>query len=45
MLYPLALQTSIPSAAAEGIQYQINVAQLNAQGTPVGGASMVYHLA
>jgi hypothetical protein len=45
MLYPLALQTSIPSAAAEGVQYQINVAQLNAQGTPVGGASMVYHLA
>ncbi len=44
-MYPLALQTSIPSAAAQGTQYQINVAQLNEQGTPVGGASMVYHVA
>jgi hypothetical protein len=45
MMYPLALRTSIPSAAAQGEQYQINVAQLNAEGTPVGGASMVYHVA
>jgi hypothetical protein len=44
MLYPLALQTSIPAGAAAGAQYQINVAQLNAQGTPVGGASMIYHV-
>jgi len=44
-MYPLALQTSIPSAAAQGAQYQINVAQLNERGTPVGGASMVYHVA
>jgi len=45
MMYPLALQTSIPAASTEGSQYQINVAQLNEQGTPVGGASMVYHVA
>jgi hypothetical protein len=43
-MHPLALQTSIPSASAAGSQYQMNVAQLNEQGTPVGGASMVYHV-
>ena len=43
-MHPLALQTSIPSASAAGSQYQINVAQLNEQGMPVGGASMVYHV-
>lgn len=45
MMYPLALQTSIPAGAQAGALYQINVAQLNAQGTAVGGASMVYHVA
>lgn len=44
MMYPLALRSTIPAAAAEGAQFPINVAQLNAQGTPVGGASMVYHV-
>ena len=45
MMYPLALQARIPSPSAAGSQYQINVAQLNEQGTPVGGASMIYHVA
>jgi subtilisin family serine protease len=45
MMYPLALQTTIPAGAAADTLYQINVAQLNSQGTPVGGASMVYHVA
>ena len=44
-MYPLALQTDIPAGAESGAQYAINVAQLDAQGTPVGGASMVYHVA
>jgi len=44
IMYPLALQTTIPNAAAIGEQYPIHVAQLNSQGVPVGGASMVYHV-
>lgn len=43
--YPLALQTRIPASAARDEQFVINVAQANTQGTPVGGASMVYHIA
>jgi hypothetical protein len=44
VLYPLGLQTGIPAGAEPDAQYAINVAQLDAQGTPVGGACMVYHV-
>ncbi len=43
--YPMALLTRIPAAAPADAQFQINVAQLNPQGMPVGGASMIYHVA
>lgn len=41
-IYPLSLQTTLPATAEKGQQFFITVAQQNAQGTTVGGASVVY---
>jgi len=43
-IYPLSLRTTIPATAEKGEQFSIQVAQQNAQGTTVGGATMVYLL-
>jgi hypothetical protein len=41
-IYPLSLQTTIPGNAEKGDQFFIAVAQQNAEGTTVGGATMIY---
>ncbi len=41
-IYPLSLRTTIPAAAEKGEQLFIQVAQQNAQGATVGGATMIY---
>jgi Subtilase family len=41
-IYPLSLRTTLPATAEKGEQFFIQVAQQNAQGTTVGGATMVY---
>lgn len=41
-MYPLSLRTTLPATAEKGNQFFIQVAQQNAQGTTVGGATMVY---
>lgn len=41
-LYPLALRAMIPGEAGHGDSYVISVAQRNAQGQIVGGATVVY---
>ncbi len=41
-IYPLSLRTTIPATVEMGEQFFIQVAQQNAQGTTVGGATMVY---
>lgn len=41
-IYPLSLQTTIPTTAATGDQFFIQVSQQNSQDVTVGGAAMVY---
>ena len=41
-MYPLSLRTTLPATAEKSDQFFIQVAQQNAQGTTVGGATMVY---
>lgn len=41
-IYPLSLRTTLPATAEKDEQFFIQVAQQNAQGTTVGGATMVY---
>jgi subtilisin family serine protease len=41
-LYPLALRTTIPAEAGNGDTYSITVAQRNAGGETVGGATVIY---
>jgi subtilisin family serine protease len=41
-LYPLSLQTTIPTNAVSGQQFQVGIAQQDAQSVTVGGAAIVY---
>lgn len=41
-IYPLSLRTTLPATAEKDEQFFIQVAQQNAQGTTVGGATMIY---